>query len=149
MITILMWFCLHLLFYNWGGWQVPSSGLLCCDISWNAYQTCRFESNHCFIITTMMKTFLLWPPQKIFIYFSANVRRRFCPNFQRFCLNFQGFFPDFRQIKTFGVRLHPLHPRLLHHWENPLRDPPDTRNIEKAYQELCKSLYLWLNVKSS
>jgi len=34
---------------------------------------------------------------------------------RHFCQDFQGFFPDLRQIKIFGVRFHPLHPRLLHH----------------------------------
>ena len=29
---------------------------------------------------------------------------------------FKGFCPDFHQIKTFGVLLHPLHLRLLHQW---------------------------------
>ena len=57
------------------------------------------------------------------------VWRHFCPDFQVFCLEFQGFCPDFqefyayfRQIKTSrgtlappAPRLHPLHPRLLHH----------------------------------
>ena len=28
--------------------------------------------------------------------------------------DFQGFCPDFQQIKTFGVRLHPLHPQIQH-----------------------------------
>jgi len=38
-----------------------------------------------------------------------------CPDFRGFCPNFQEFFPDFHHIKILGVRLHPLHPRLLHH----------------------------------
>jgi len=48
--------------------------------------------------------------------FSANVGRHYFLDFQEFCPYFQGFCPDFRQIKTHGVRFHPLHPRPLHHW---------------------------------
>jgi len=57
-----MFFCLHVHFRHhvlslntlpspcfrttWGGWQVSSRGPPCCAISWNAYLTCHFESNH-------------------------------------------------------------------------------------------------------
>ena len=50
------------------------------------------------------RPFLVWPPQKGFMCFSANVGRRFsksnnvwrhfCPDFQGFCSDFQGFCPD-------------------------------------------------------
>ena len=59
-------------------------------------------------------TSLVWPANKVFICFfgfgekKSNIGRHFCQDFQ-------GFFPDLRQIKIFGVRFHPLHPRLLHH----------------------------------
>ena len=32
----------------WGGWQMPSRGPPRCGISWNAYQICHHESNHCY-----------------------------------------------------------------------------------------------------
>jgi len=31
-----------------GGWQVPSRGPPCYDITWNVNQTCHYESNHCY-----------------------------------------------------------------------------------------------------
>jgi len=46
--------------------------------------------------------------------------QRFCPHFRGFCPDFTGFCPDFHQIKTFGVRLHPLHSQLLHQWKQEL-----------------------------
>jgi len=49
----------------------------------------------------------------VLLCFPANVGPHFCPNFQEFCWDFALIFKDFRQIKTFGVR---LHRRLLHHW---------------------------------
>ena len=49
--------------------------------------------------------FLVWPPENVFMCFSANVGRyfrksnnagrRFCSDFQGFCPDFQGFCPDF------------------------------------------------------
>jgi len=53
------------------------------------------------------------------------VGRHFCSDFQgvaegsrRFCPDFMGFCPDFYQIKTFGVAVAPLYPRLLHQCTN-------------------------------
>jgi len=60
------------------------------------------------------RPFLVWPPKKVFICFSTNVGRHFCPDFQGFCSDFQGFCPDFRQIKTFGGALAPSPPTALH-----------------------------------
>jgi len=69
--------------------------------------------------------FLVWPPKKGFVCFSANVGHHFlksnnvghhfCPDFQVFWPDFQGFFPDFNKSKHLGVRFHPLHHRFLHH----------------------------------
>ena len=36
--------------------------------------------------------------------------QQFCESVHIFCTNFLRFGPDFHQIKTFGVQLHPLHP---------------------------------------
>jgi len=33
---------------RWAGWQVPSRGPHRCGISSNSYQTCRYNSNHCY-----------------------------------------------------------------------------------------------------
>jgi len=41
---------------------------------------------------------------------------RFCPEFHGFCPDFKGFCPDFTKSKLLVVRLHPLHPHLLHWW---------------------------------
>jgi len=35
-------------------------------------------------------------------------------DFAKISTDFKEFCPDIHQIKTLGVRLHPLHPRLLH-----------------------------------
>ena len=59
----------------------------------------------------------------------------FCSNFQgvlegsqRFCPDCMGFCPDFHQLKILGVRLHHLHPRLLHQW------PLDMPFLQKDYK---------------
>ena len=40
---------------------------------------------------------------------------KFCPDFHWFCPDFKGFCRIFTKSKPLGVRLHLLHPRLLHH----------------------------------
>jgi len=42
-------------------------------------------------------------------------KKNISERFHTFCPNFQ-FCPDFHQIKTLGVQLHSLQPRLLHQW---------------------------------
>jgi len=54
------------------------------------------------------RPFLVWPPEKAFMCFYANLGRYFYPDFQ-------GFTQIFSKSKILGVRLHPLQPHLQHH----------------------------------
>jgi len=94
-----------------------------------------------FVRTFSQEGLLLgWPPkiglhvilQKLgAIFFKSNlVGRHFCPDFQGFikgfhrfyqvCTDFDWIFKDFARIfnilKLLGVRVHSLHPHLLHYW---------------------------------
>jgi len=90
--------------------------------------------------TTIMKTILVWSPKKVCICFAADVDaifwsqttlgaifarifrdialifRDFAWIFRNFVQIFRDFARTFDKSKLLGVRLHPLHPRLLHHY---------------------------------
>ena len=60
------------------------------------------------------RPFLVWPPKKVFMCFSANLWRKFVKTSnigRHFYLVFQAFFPDYHQIKLLQVLLHPLEPQ--------------------------------------
>ena len=49
------------------------------------------------------KSCLVWPPKKVFVWFSANLRHQFLKSSKvgrHFYADFQGCCPDFQQIKT-------------------------------------------------
>ena len=89
-----------------------------------------------------------WPPKKLSMSFQIkHVGRHFCSNFQgvcegsqRFCPDFVGFFPDFHQIKTFGVHLHPLHTCLLHQ-RNRVTKMTRTLSVLRSTQFTLKNLH--------
>jgi len=70
-----------------------------------------------FFPSKIMKTFLGWPPKKVFVCLSANVGRHFMKSnkvarlFSRIFKDFAQIFKDFARIfnkcKILGVRLHP------------------------------------------
>jgi len=56
------------------------------------------------------RPFLVRPPKKVFMWFSANLVRHVLKSSKvgrHFHADFQGCFPDFQQIKTFGGALDP------------------------------------------
>jgi len=56
------------------------------------------------------------------------------------------FCPDFHQIKTFGGRLHHLHPRLLHQWDGEsskrLFSTISEQDFSQNVGEVAYSIYL-------
>jgi len=65
-----------------------------------------------------LRPFLVWPPQKVFMCFSANLGRRFLKSSNvghYFYADYQECCLDFQQIKTFGCALASPAPHLQHH----------------------------------
>jgi len=61
-------------------------------------------------------------------------------DFHRFCPGFRGFCLDFHLIKTLGVRMQSLHPRLLNHCSN------HTFSHQSHYNELIILLWATLSL---
>jgi len=86
-----------------------------------------------------MKTFSgMTVTKKVLMCFSANVGRHFLKRF------FTRIFNDLAQIfdksKLFGVRLHSLHPRLLHHWLGPRNFYQELSGPRKGYATLASTM---------
>jgi len=101
-----------------------------------------------FLLHKSWRLILGWPPkQKVFMWFCNRWApffkiKHFCPYFQslprfpgilrRFSwifLDFARVFRDFRQIKTSGGELAPLHDGILHHWPAKPDSKYTVRNI--------------------
>ena len=95
---------------------------------------------------------LVWPPKKVFVWFSANLGRHFLKSSKvgrHFHADYQGCCPDFQQIKTFGGALAHLPPTSTTVFHNSIivnfvvyQDRPETYSLE-LFEHPENSEWLW------